>query len=160
MSTNVQPDPSVLVIFGAAGDLTWRKLIPAMYNLFAKGWLPDRFSIVGVDRKEMSDEEFRQRLHSGVNEFLRRTQVDEQTWAEFASHLRFLSADFSKPATYQTLSAQLDEVNKEWAVKASRIFYQATPPSLVDMIVKHLGEAGLARDRERALSQKPSAQQN
>jgi glucose-6-phosphate 1-dehydrogenase len=150
MSTNVLPDPVVLVIFGAAGDLTWRKLIPAMYNLFAKGWLPDRFSIVGVDRKEMSDEEFRQRLHSGVDKFLRPTEVDEQTWNEFASHLRFLSADFSMPATYQAVSTQLDEMNQEWNVKASRVFYQATPPTLVEMIVKHLGEAGLERDRERA----------
>jgi glucose-6-phosphate 1-dehydrogenase len=123
MSTNVQPDPSVLVIFGAAGDLTWRKLIPALYNLFAKGWLPDRFSIVGVDRKDMSDEEFRQRLQGGVD-----TQVDEQTWNDFASHLRFLSADFSRPVTYQTLSTQLDEVNKEWAVKASRVFLPGHTP--------------------------------
>jgi glucose-6-phosphate 1-dehydrogenase len=150
MSTNVQPDPVVLIIFGAAGDLTWRKLIPAMYNLFAKGWLPDRFSIVGVDRKAMSDKGFRQRLYSGVDKFLRRTEVDEQTWNDFASHLHFLSGDFSKPATYQALSTQLDEINREWNVKASRVFYQATPPSLVEMIVKHLDDAGLARDRERA----------
>ena len=72
MEPSIHPEPAVVVIFGAAGDLTWRKLVPALYNLFLDKWLPDRFAVVGVDRKEMSIDEFRQRLREGVDTFSRR----------------------------------------------------------------------------------------
>ena len=82
-----QHEPVVVVIFGAGGDLTWRKLVPALYNLFLDQRLPERFAVVGVARKEIDDEQFRQRLRSGVDLFSRRGRAIEESWNEFASRL-------------------------------------------------------------------------
>jgi glucose-6-phosphate 1-dehydrogenase len=149
MSESIHPAPASIVIFGAGGDLTWRKLVPALYNLFLDGYLPDRFAVVGLDRKEMSDDDFRQRLRDGVGQFSRRGKAKDEAWKEFASHLSFFSADFGDPATYAALKERLATHDREWDTKAQRIFYQATPPSLVETIVRQIGKADLAHDRER-----------
>ncbi len=157
MSHNHHPDPSVLVIFGAGGDLTWRKLIPALLNLYLDHWLPEKFSIIGLDRKEMSDDEFRNSLRDGIDKFSRRGKVDNNHWNEFASHLNFMTANFSDAKSYEALSDFLDQQDKDWDVIANRIFYQATPPFLVETIVKHLGEAKICLDcdRSRVVLEKP-----
>src|SRR5438309_9877363 len=87
-----RPDPTVLVIFGAGGDLTWRKLIPAVYNLYDDGWLDERFAVVGVDLKSMDDAGFRDHLRRGVEAAARRPVTDEP-WAKFAQHLHFIAGD-------------------------------------------------------------------
>jgi len=138
------------VIFGAAGDLTWRKLVPALYNLCVDDLLPEQFAVIGIDRKEMSDADFRQRLRQGVDKFSRRGKVDGQDWDGFASKLIFLDGDFADTETYSILAKRLSDLDKEWDSKADHIFYQATPPSLVKIIVEQLGKAHLARDRDRA----------
>jgi glucose-6-phosphate 1-dehydrogenase len=146
-----QPDEAVLTIFGAGGDLTWRKLVPALYNLFLDNWLPDRFAVIGVDRKKMSLEEFRERLRQGVNQFSRRGKVKKDEWEAFTSNLtRFISGDFNNPKTYEELSGYLATQDREWDVGANRIFYLATPPSLVKPIIQQLGKARLSRDEKRA----------
>jgi glucose-6-phosphate 1-dehydrogenase len=150
MAQSIQAQPAAIVIFGAGGDLTWRKLVPALYNLYLDHWLPEQFALVGVDLKEMNDEDFRQHLRDGVDQFSRRGKADSKVWGEFASHLSFLSADFGDPATYKTLEDRLVAYDKEWDAKANRIFYQATPPSLVQLIVGQLGKAKLSHDRERS----------
>lgn len=157
MSHNHHPDPSVLVIFGAGGDLTWRKLIPALLNLYLDHWLPEKFAIIGLDRKEMSDDEFRNSLRDGIDKFSRRGKVDNNHWNEFASHLNFMTANFSDAKSYEALSDFLDQQDKDWDVIANRIFYQATPPFLVETIVKHLGEAKICLDcdRSRVVLEKP-----
>jgi len=149
MSDSIHQAPATIVIFGGGGDLTWRKLVPALYNLFLDGYLPDRFAVVGLDRKEMTDEEFRQHLRDGVDQFSRRGKAEDEAWKEFASHAAFLSADFGDPATYVALEERLATHDREWDTKAERIFYQATPPSLVETIVRQIGKANLARDRQR-----------
>ncbi|HZK66604.1 MAG TPA: glucose-6-phosphate dehydrogenase, partial [Chloroflexota bacterium] len=150
MEPSVHSEPAVVVIFGAAGDLTWRKLVPALYDLFLDKWLPDRFAIVGVDRKEMNIDEFRQRLREGVDTFSRRGKSDDETWGAFASHLvAFISAEFDDPEGYATLAEQLSALDKERGSKSIRILHLATPPSLVQMIVQQLGKARLSRDRQR-----------
>src|SRR5512133_1763757 len=129
MEPPIQPEPATVVIFGAAGDLTWRKLVPALYNLFLDKWLPARFAVVGVDRKEMSIDEFRGRLREGVDTFSRRGKTDDKTWDAFASHLvAFIAAEFDDPAGYSTLAARLSALDKEWGAKSTRIFHLATPP--------------------------------
>lgn len=157
MSQNTRPDPCVLVIFGAGGDLTWRKLIPALYNLYLDQWLPEKFSIIGLDRKEMTDDEFRNRLRDGVNKFSRKGEANDHQWNDFASHINFMSANFSEKKPYQTLSDFLEKKDKEWEVNGNRIFYQATPPFLVETIVKHLGESKVCLDcdRSRIVLEKP-----
>ena len=93
-----QQEPIVMVIFGANGDLTWRKLVPALYNLFLDHRLPERFAVVGVARHDMDDTAFRQRLREGVDLFSRRGKVEEQNWNEFASRLTYFVGDFTAPA--------------------------------------------------------------
>jgi glucose-6-phosphate 1-dehydrogenase len=149
MSESIDQAPATIAIFGGGGDLTWRKLVPALYNLFLDGYLPDRFAVVGLDRKEMTDDEFREHLRDGVDQFSRRGKAKDEAWKEFASHVAFLSADFGDPATYVALKERLAMHDREWDTKAERIFYQATPPSLVETIVRQIGKANLAHDRQR-----------
>jgi glucose-6-phosphate 1-dehydrogenase len=149
MSGSIHQAPATIVIFGAGGDLTWRKLVPALYNLFLDGYLPDQFAVIGLDRKEMSDDDFRQHLRDGVGQFSRRGKAEDEAWQEFASHLSFFSADFGDPETYVALKERLAARDQEWDTKGQRILYQATPPSLVETIVQQIGKADLARDRER-----------
>ena len=94
MPQHVHPDPTVIVIFGAGGDLAMRKLLPALFNLYLDHWLPEKFAIVGVDRKAMSDDEFRKHLRAGVDQFSRRGKTADKEWAAFAEHLNFHAADF------------------------------------------------------------------
>ena len=150
MRPSVHPDPTVVVIFGAAGDLTWRKLTPALYNLFVDGWLPERFAVIGVDGKELSEEEFCDRLRDGVDRFSRRGKTDGETWSTVTRNLSFICADFADPETYSELSEKLAKWGKTWDTEPNRIFYLATPPGLVEMIIRGLGKAGLADDRQRA----------
>jgi glucose-6-phosphate 1-dehydrogenase len=151
MSIKVELQPTILVIFGAAGDLTWRKLIPALYSLFLDRWLPERFAIVGLDGKSMSDDEYHQRLHQGIDRFSRHGPTNEESWKNFAAYLtEFISADFSNPETYTTLGKRLAAQEKSWNTKTNYIFYLATPPSLVEMIVQNLGKIRLPHDRKRA----------
>ncbi|HOP80553.1 MAG TPA: glucose-6-phosphate dehydrogenase, partial [Armatimonadota bacterium] len=154
----LRPGPVVLVIFGAGGDLSWRKLIPAIYNLFLDKWLPDEFAIIGVDRREMNLEEFHDHLLDGVNRFSRRGKADPTTWSDFTSHLAaYISADLSDPAMFNALKGMLADFDKVWDRRANYVFYLAIPPALVPTVSEQLGAAGLARerDRERIVVEKP-----
>jgi glucose-6-phosphate 1-dehydrogenase len=159
MENHNRPSATILVVFGAAGDLTWRKLGPAFYNLFEDGWLPDQFAVMGVDGKELSRDEFRGRLRDGVDRFSRRGMVDEARWGTMASDLSFVAGDFRDPKLYARLSGALSAQEKAWGHPANHVFYLATPPGMVSMIVNGLGRAKLARDRTRTriLSRSPSA---
>jgi glucose-6-phosphate 1-dehydrogenase len=138
------PPPSAFVIFGAAGDLTKRKLLPALYNLKASGLLPRQLAIVGVTRKEKSHEQFREEQSKDIHEFATQP-VDEALWAEVRSALYYQAGEFSNPETYTKLKALLDEVAKTHHTMGNVLFYLATPPEFFGEIVKQLGEAGLVR---------------
>ncbi|MGH7392492.1 MAG: glucose-6-phosphate dehydrogenase [Candidatus Rokuibacteriota bacterium] len=131
-----------LTIFGASGDLTRRKLIPALFALYASRTLPEPFAIVGVARTGMSSEEFRRRMRGAVTEFGRVQPPSEAVWDRFAAALHYLSGDPRDSALYGRLEAFLAEV--EQGRTKNRLFYCATPPSLYDDIVEHLGASGLA----------------
>src|SRR5512140_3290597 len=146
----LQKEPTILVIFGGMGDLTWRKLAPALYNLLLDQQLPDHFAVIGLDLKVGSTDEFRQRLRDGANSFCECGEVDEKTWNAFALNLSYLAGDFASPASYTALSSQLENHEKNWGSPANHIFYLATPPDIVETIVKGLGAAGLAHDKRRA----------
>ena len=104
MTPDAQLEPTVFVIFGGAGDLAWRKLIPALFDLFQSQSIPAHFSIIAVDRVELSEDALRERLRDGVNQFSRFGKVDAAQWNGFASHIRYLQGDFKGPATYSALS--------------------------------------------------------
>ena len=150
MKPNEQLQPTVLAIFGGGGDLTWRKLIPALFDLAQDRGLPAQFAIIAVDRVKFSDQRLRKHLQEGVNKFSRFGKPKAAAWNEFAQHIRYQQGDFKKPATYRALGAACNQLDKEWKTKAHRIFYMATPPSMFGEIPKYLGKAGLARDREHA----------
>jgi glucose-6-phosphate 1-dehydrogenase len=150
MKTNDPLEPTVFVIFGGAGDLTWRKLVPALFDLSQVRSLPANYSIIAVDRLAMSDDALRKRLHAGVNQFSRFGKAKTAEWSEFASHIHYQQGDFKKIQTYEALGQQCAKLQKEWGAKVHRVYYMATPPSMFGEIPNYLGQAGLARDQELA----------
>ena len=150
MQTNDQLEPNIFVIFGGAGDLTWRKLMPALFDLSQSHSIPAHFSIIAVDRVALGEDDLRKRLHAGVGKFARSGKTGVKEWNEFAGHIHYLQGDFKSDATYKELGGQCAKFEKEWGAKAQRIFYMATPPSLFGEIPALLAHAGLAADRERA----------
>jgi glucose-6-phosphate 1-dehydrogenase len=141
------PQPCILVIFGAAGDLAWRKLIPAVYNLNVDGVLPSNFAIVGfgIGAEGDPDEWIRKRAHSGIEKFSRQP-LDEGHWNDFARMLFYVPGSFDDLAAYQKLKAKLEAVDAEFGIPGARVFYLSVPPQAVDAAVQHLKAAGLVND--------------
>jgi glucose-6-phosphate 1-dehydrogenase len=129
-----------VVIFGGAGDLVHRKLLPALYNLHLDGLLPPRFAIVGVGRKTMTDDEYRAFAKDGVAKFSRRP-IDERAWEDFAALLFFVAAALDSDQGLAPLGARLDIVEHERGLDGDRIYYLAVPPSLFAPTVKQLARA-------------------
>lgn len=157
MKTPTSPDPTVFVIFGGAGDLTSRKLVPALYNLFLDGWLPDRFEVLGIGHGDMSDDNYRKHLQKGVNTYSRRGKVVAKDWDSFAPHLKFFSTDLEKQKAFTDLGKKLAAKDKEWKIQANRVFYLALPPRMIEPVTRRMGEAGLNRERKRSstVAEKP-----
>jgi glucose-6-phosphate 1-dehydrogenase len=141
------PEPAVMVIFGASGDLTARKLVPALYDLAAARRLPMEFAVVGISRTEMSNEEFRERLHKAL-EGQRPGRVSDDVWESFSRSIFYLAGDSMKPETYEQLKGFLRELDTERGTGGNRIFYLSSSPSLFPTIVEHLGEAGMNREED------------
>jgi glucose-6-phosphate 1-dehydrogenase len=142
--------PIEIIIFGVAGDLTWRKLIPAIYNLYLSGLMPEKFVILGVDVKDTNLDDLRKRLLDGINQFSRRGKADPSQWKEFAAHITdCLVGDFSNQDTFQHLSAALASQDKSWGEHAEKVFYLATPLTVVETVVHNLGATHLVSDRKR-----------
>jgi glucose-6-phosphate 1-dehydrogenase len=150
-------EPIVLVIFGAAGDLTRRKLVPALYNLCLDNLLPDKFTIIGLDLKPLSDADFRLRLREGVDQFSRRGKSGDAEWNTFAPFLNYWAADFGDAKVFADLAARLQALGRDWGAQPNCIFYQATPPTAVPTIVEQLARANLNADRRcsRIVLEKP-----
>ncbi|HJR18291.1 MAG TPA: glucose-6-phosphate dehydrogenase [Actinomycetota bacterium] len=135
------PPPQAIVVFGASGDLTKRKILPALYNLRVTGLLPERYAIVGYARSELSEDEFRDRARSAIEEFSR-TNLDESIWEEFAADLHYVSGEFDEPHCFSHLIEELDHLDREKRLGGRRLYYCATPPSAFPNIVMRIGEAG------------------
>ena len=136
------PSPSI-VIFGASGDLTWRKLVPALYNLYVKERLPQEFRIVGHARTEYTHEQFREHLHEGVEKF---AEIDSGSWEQFAKNIYYVQGRYDEPGALQKLN---DFVKEKEPANASRLYYLAVPPTVFAPIVNSLGKARMARDNDR-----------
>jgi glucose-6-phosphate 1-dehydrogenase len=132
---------TTIVIFGASGDLTQRKLVPALYNLYRKGRLPEEVRIVGLARHPYTDEEFRSRLRDGVIEFSGGT-FDRDTWSAFCPSLRYLPGDLEVPQDYQGMQTFLQEIE---GGPADRLYYLATSPSYYATTIAHLGAVGMSQ---------------
>jgi glucose-6-phosphate 1-dehydrogenase len=139
------PEPSVMVIFGASGDLTRRKLIPALYNLARERLIPPGFSVVAFARRDIGTERFRAAMLDGVNQFSRSRPAQPSIWETFAQGMYYLQSDFADPEGYRKLGELLDQIDRERGTVGRRIFYLATPPSAYSEIIQQLGASGLAR---------------
>jgi len=137
------PDPFTLVIFGASGDLTRRKLVPAVYDLWCDGLLPPEFTVIGYARSAGTDEAFRAGLRTGVEAGSRAEVLDEATWQRFASRLRYVCGPYDDPTGFRALDKRLKEGTGQGA--ANVLWYLATPPSSFPAVIASLGESGLAR---------------
>ncbi len=143
--------PLTMIIFGASGDLTRRKLMPALYNLALEHSLPAEFTVVGVSRTPADDAEFRKDMQAGVDEFSRSGKTRAATWDGFAQGLYYIAGDTSDPKTFHDLKAELEKLDAQRGTQGNRIFYLSTPPGIFGQIIAGLGAAGLNK-QERGFS--------
>jgi glucose-6-phosphate 1-dehydrogenase len=130
------PQPCVLVIFGAAGDLAWRKLLPAVYNLNVDGVLPSNFAVVGFGMGSQGDpdEYIRKRARDGIEHFSRQP-LDEGHWADYSRSLFYVEGSFNDAAAYDKLKAKLEAIDRQFGIPAARVYYLSIPPQLVELSV-------------------------
>src|SRR5213079_852246 len=142
LSARPVPQPCSIVIYGATGDLTHRKLVPALYNLAADGELPPGVVIVGFARRDKSDDEFRRDLEESTRKFSRQPVRDE-IWNAFAQSVFYHQSEFGDEAGYKRLAKRLEELDKSHGTRGNRLFYLAAGPDQFESILKNLKAAGL-----------------
>jgi glucose-6-phosphate 1-dehydrogenase len=154
---NRKTPPCTAVIFGANGDLTKRKLLPALYRLAWEGRLAPGFAIVGISRTAMSDDQFREHMRESVAKYLEDSPFDEELWKSFAQGLFYMAGDVSDQGMYQRLAACLSEVNKARQTAGNILFYLSTQPSQYATIAEGIGSANLAEGEgwRRIIIEKP-----
>ena len=137
--------PCVLVVFGASGDLTARKLMPAVAQLARRGQLPKEFTVVGVARTEMDDDDFRQRIGDAVDE-------KGEAWTKVLSRFRYVAGDYGEEETFHRLEGTLKSVDSDLGTNGSRVFYLATPPGVFDDVARGLAQRGLNAQDDRSFA--------
>ena len=142
--------PTSVVILGAAGDLTRRKLLPALYNLFRDELLPEPFSVVGFARREMNDDSFRDLTKKSLNEYSRR-EVDPEHWDQFLGNVHYVEGTFDDPQAFLALASRLDELESAKGMPANRVFYLSIPPSAIQNCIEGLSAAGLVNSVDEGL---------
>jgi glucose-6-phosphate 1-dehydrogenase len=158
MRTEYSIAPTAMVIFGASGDLTRKKLMPALYNLAAEGLLPANFAVVGMARRSLSNEEFRRQMRAAVDQYSRTGKTVDAIWKGFAERLSYVSGNFNDQASFLALKKELERVDREFGTNGNRLFYCATTPDLFIPIIQHLGRAGMVsrgRETHRIVVEKP-----
>ncbi len=153
-------DPCTMVVFGASGDLTRRKLVPALYDLAKDQLLPEKFRILGFARSKKDGQEFRDLLLSSIKEFSQKEQVDDLIWMDLAPRIDYCQGNYDDPEAYQRLAEMLEETCADMGGVRNRLFYLSTPPSVYEHIITGIGEAGLVFDPDddawsRVIVEKP-----
>ena len=148
---------AIFIIFGGTGDLSKRKVLPALYNLFLENRLPDNFAIIGTSRSKMSDEKYRTFLLNSVNEFSRRGKAKKEDWANFCSHISYLTADIKDAGAYKEFQTQIDQYKKEWKEDPSVVYYCAVSPRLFCTIAENIAKSKLENNPKttRIVIEKP-----
>ena len=158
LANRAVPQACTVVIFGATGDLTMRKLIPALYNIAADGELPPAVTVVGFARRPKTDEQFRKEQEEATRKFSRQTVRDE-IWNGFANSVFYHQSEFHDTAGYKSLVERLDKIDKERGTGGNRLFYLAVAPDQFEPILKNLKDAGLNKAPEgswaRVIVEKP-----
>jgi glucose-6-phosphate 1-dehydrogenase len=136
------PEPCSLVIFGATGDLTHRKLVPALYNLAADGNLPPSISVIGFARREKTDEQFRSELEEAARKFSRQ-KINDELWKNFAGSIFYHRSEFTNFAGFESLAKKLDELDAARGTRGNRLFYLSVGPDQFPIILENLRKSGL-----------------
>jgi glucose-6-phosphate 1-dehydrogenase len=147
-------DPCVLVVFGASGDLTRRKIFPALYALAVRELLPESFAVVGVARTEWSDDEYRRRMEDAVREFAR-DEFRQDVWDELASATFYVGSPFEDEAGEDRVAHRLAEIDEERGTQGNRLYYLAVPPDVMEVLVQEIGERRSSAGWGRLIVEKP-----
>jgi len=145
-----KPDNCLLVIFGASGDLTHRKLLPALFDLCRQDLLPERFAVLGVSRTQLTDQAFRERMADGVKAHAQLSSDDAGPLDRLAGTLYYQPVDTADPGDYGRVRTRLAELDRELGTGGNYVYYLATPPSLYETVADGLGAQGLTREEEGA----------
>ena len=151
IANRLAPEPCTLVIFGATGDLTHRKLIPALYNLAAEGALPPAITIVGFARRDKTTEEFRKELEASTRKFSR-TPVSDELWNSFASSIVYHRSAFDDIEGYKTLAREMEEADIRRGTGGNRLYYLAVSPDQFPVILGQMRESGLNNTSDKSWS--------
>lgn len=146
-----------IVIFGGNGDLAWRKLFPALYNLYIYGHLPKKFSIYGIDYLPNNNEKYKKHLLDGINNFSRSGKAEVKTWEAFSKNITYLQGDFTKEDIYKQLEKIFATNDKKYKSRSERIFYYSVAPRFIESISESLNNFGLMSDKnhDRIVVEKP-----
>ena len=158
-TAHTKPESLVLAIFGGSGDLTKRKLIPSLYQLFKQGKLPQRFAVLGLGRTAYDDASYRPHLDSALQQYLAAGEYDASLAEQFLSSVHYLAIDPANAEDYPALKARLEELDAEIDNPGNYIYYLSTPPSLYGVVPQHLMSVGLNEELNAAVSssRSPSA---
>lgn len=141
-------EPCIMVIFGATGDLTARKLMPAVYQLHRENILPKPFACIAFARRDKNDDSFREEMHKAVQEHARIKPIDENAWNSFAENFHYYKSDFDNDEGYEGLKKYLEEIDEKLGTKGNRLFYLATQPSFFTTITSKLKEHSLVYEKD------------
>jgi glucose-6-phosphate 1-dehydrogenase len=157
MQNHKRPPASLLFIFGGSGDLNFRKLSPALYNLFIDEWMPEQFDIVGIGRTAFTDEAYRAKLLDGINQFSRRKEEQNGKWVAFSQHISYLQMDAENEEEYKKIAEIVKTKEQQYGEHPNVIFYMAVAPQLVPDIAKKLGPLNICADTKctRIVVEKP-----
>ncbi len=153
----IKNTPANIVIFGGFGDLAWRKLIPAFYNLFINGYMPAKFAIYAVHYQGLPEGAYEKHMLEGVNLFSRSGKARAADWKRFTDSLHFFQGDFTIEDTYTRLKEKLEINDRNWKVRATRLFYYSVAPTFIETISQYIDRHSMANNRimDRLIVEKP-----
>jgi glucose-6-phosphate 1-dehydrogenase len=141
-----KPENQILVIFGASGDLTKRKLIPALYSMEVQKLLPEKFAIIGTGRTDLNDNQFRESMNEGLKLFS--SEKDKNKIGRFLEKISYQNTDAMDASTYKSLSSKISEIRNQLNINGNTLFYLSTPPSLYDVIPQNLAQYHLNNEED------------
>jgi len=157
MKSSKKATPTIIVIFGGTGDLAKRKLIPAFYNLFLEGWMPDKFAIIGLGRTELDNATYTERLYEGLTEFSRNGTPTDEKWAAFKECISYFQSDINNKDDYEELANKLNDLDTQWGIRANRLFYLSVAPQFIEAVTVNISSSQLASvpTSDRIVVEKP-----
>jgi len=160
MTLNIKSQPFIFILFGGSGDLASRKIIPALYNLFLDGWLPDQYVIMGSGRRKLSDKAFRTKLFEAINKFSRKGKAKAGKWTEFSANIFYQSADINDNGAYKEFAVKIQHHQTVWKKDAQVIYYLAVASKFFAVIAENIFKNKLAENSEstRIVIEKPFGQ--